>query len=326
MKQHYIPRCYLKQFSDNPKSVYTYDKVSSKAYLASLMSVCCEDDIYSLSDSYVEESNNQNGGHLNKLSIEQEHFAHFVEPEFSKLLKELDVIKDEWMTAKEHYRLTFLEKKEIALHLVTQFFRLPEIREYVVNDYIRMDKANIDIIKHFLAMQHKDKSFEDLKIDIECEEPALHADLTYLNNDMLMMFAEAIAHNIWIFQVSRNADFYTSDFPIVVKPHVLNVRPMYMGLAQYGGELTYPLSPRILLTVYDREYFNSLGGNDCMFIEATDKEVRRQNMLRYFYAKRHVFSLHNDYRLIDRIYANEGHHIFCNCNLKTEIISGFGRY
>ena len=241
-------------------------------------------------------------------------------------MKELDVIKDEWMTDKEHYRLTFLEKKEIALHLVTQFFRLPEIREYVVNDYIRMDKANIDIIKHFLAMQHKDKSFEDLKIDIECEEPALHADLTYLNNDMLMMFAEAIAHNIWIFQVSRNADFYTSDFPIVVKPHVLNVRPMYMGLAQYGGELTYPLSPSILLTAYDREYFNSLSDKDCMFIEATDKEVRRQNMLRYFYAKRHVFSLHNDYRLIDRIYANEGHHIFCNCNLKTEIISGFGRY
>lgn len=230
------------------------------------------------------------------------------------------------MTDKEHYRLTFLEKKEIALHLVTQFFRLPEIREYVVNDYIRMDKANIDIIKHFLAMQHKDKSFEDLKIDIECEEPALHADLTYLNNDMLMMFAEAIAHNIWIFQVSRNADFYTSDFPIVVKPHVLNVRPMYMGLAKYGGELTYPLSPSILLTVYDREYFNSLGDKDCMFIEATDKEVRRQNMLRYFYAKRHVFSLHNDYRLIDRIYANEGHHIFCSCNLKTEIVSGFGRY
>ena len=128
MKQHYIPRCYLKQFSDNPKSVYTYDKISSKAYRASLMSVCCEDDIYSLSDSYVEESNNQNGGHLNKLSIEKDHFAHFVEPELAKLLKELDIIKDEWMTDKEYYRLTFLEKKEIALNLVTQFFRLPEIR------------------------------------------------------------------------------------------------------------------------------------------------------------------------------------------------------
>lgn len=46
MKQHLIPRCYLKQFLDNPKSVYTYDKISSKAYRASLMSVSCEDGIY----------------------------------------------------------------------------------------------------------------------------------------------------------------------------------------------------------------------------------------------------------------------------------------
>lgn len=326
MKQHYIPRCYLKQFSDNPKSVYTYDKISSKAYRASLMSVCCEDNIYSLSDSFVEDSNNQNGGHLNTLSIEKEHFANFVEPEFIKLLKELDVIKDEWMTDKERYRLTFLEKREIALHLVTQFFRLPIIKESVVNDYVRMDKANIDILKHLLAMQHNDKSFEDLKIDIECEEPALHADLTYLNTDMLMEFADVIASNIWIFQVSRNADFYTSDFPIVVIPHVGKARPIYMGLAQYGGELTYPLLPNLLLTIFDRNYFSSLGDKDTVFVEATDKEVHRQNMLRYFYAKRHVFSLHNDYRLINMIYAKEGHHIFYNYNLKTEIISGFGSY
>lgn len=35
-----------KAILDNSKSVYTYDKISSKAYRASLMSVCCEDDIY----------------------------------------------------------------------------------------------------------------------------------------------------------------------------------------------------------------------------------------------------------------------------------------
>ena len=46
MKQHYIPRSDRKQFSDNRKSVYTYDKISSKASRASLMSACCEDDIY----------------------------------------------------------------------------------------------------------------------------------------------------------------------------------------------------------------------------------------------------------------------------------------
>lgn len=90
---------------------------------------------------------------------------------------------------------------------------------------------------------------------MQCEAPVLHAQLTYLNNETLMDFADAIASNIWMFLVSKNSDFYTSDFPIVVEPHVKNARPMYMGLAQYGGELTYPLSPSLMLVVFDKVYF-----------------------------------------------------------------------
>ena len=75
MKQHYIPRCYLKRFSDNNKSIFTYDKQQSKSYPASMMSVCCEDDMYSISDSYIEENNKETGSYLNRLSLEHSHFA-----------------------------------------------------------------------------------------------------------------------------------------------------------------------------------------------------------------------------------------------------------
>lgn len=30
MKQHYIPRCYLKRFSDNEKSIHAFDKAHNK--------------------------------------------------------------------------------------------------------------------------------------------------------------------------------------------------------------------------------------------------------------------------------------------------------
>ena len=32
MKQHYIPRCYLKRFSNNERSIFTYDKCKSESY------------------------------------------------------------------------------------------------------------------------------------------------------------------------------------------------------------------------------------------------------------------------------------------------------
>lgn len=326
MKQHFIPRCYLKRFSDNDKSIFTYDKQQSKAYTASMMSVCCEDDMYSISDSYIEKNNEETGSQLNRLSLERSHFANSVEPMFSQLLKSIDIIKDEWISQREQYRLQFKEKRELALHLVTQFFRHPQLKDSTVDDYLRMEKAGIDMVKCLLAKEKGDESINDLKIDVQCEEPVLHAQLTYLNDEMLMDFADAIASNIWMFLVSKNGDFYTSDFPIVVEPHVKNARPMYMGLAQYGGELSYPLSPSLILVVFDRVYFKEKEEYDCTFSITDDKEIRRQNMLRYFYAKRHVFSRKKEFSLIDMIYKVEGNHIFMNANFKSEIVSGLGKY
>lgn len=327
MKQHYIPRCYLKRFSDNDKCIYAYDKQHSKKYQASLMSVCVEDDMYSISNDYLEKNKVENGGKINRLSIEKDHFAKMVEPMFSQLLRTIDEIKNEWITNKEYYRLNFYEKREIALHIVTQYFRLPQLQEATIDDYLRMEKAGIDMVKHIMSIQTGNEAFNNLQIGVECEKPVLHANLTYLNDEVLMDFADAIANNYWVFWVSLAQDFYTSDFPLVVEPHVDNVRPTYIGLSQYGSELTYPLSPSIVLSVFDKHCFTNKASLDSSFIIADAKEVRRQNMLRYFYATHHVFSYKKDFSLIDFIYETEKKkHIFMAPNLKSEIVSGLGRY
>lgn len=326
MKQHYIPRCYLRRFSNNKRCIYTYDKMLCKQYNASIMSVCCEDDLYSMSDEYVRSNNEKGKSTIDNLSIEKEHFAETVEPFYSQMLNQIDEVKDEWMSGKDYYRLIHAEKKELALHIVTQYFRLPQIGDSMVDDYLRMEKAGLDMIKHMFAVQTGNDEFRKLEIGIKCEKPALHANLSYLNDETLMSFAEAIANNIFVFWVSQDKDFYTSDFPIVVSPHVEGVRPMYMGLAQYGGELTMPLSPEIVLSVYDRDYFKDKESLDGCFIKADAKEVRRQNLMRYYYASRHVFSYKNDFSLIDFSYRLFGNHIFMKPNLSAKIVSGIGRY
>ncbi len=68
-KQHYIPLCYLKWFSPDGKSLYTYDKK------ASMMSVCCEDNLYTISDEFVAKNNAEAGtAAINSLTIEQDFF------------------------------------------------------------------------------------------------------------------------------------------------------------------------------------------------------------------------------------------------------------
>lgn len=326
MKQHYIPRCYLRQFSNNKKSIYTYDKQHSKKYNASLMSVCCEDDIYTFSEEFVKRNKEEGNCTINRLSIETDHFAHTVEPLYIQLLNQINKIKEEWVTGKDHYTLNFYEKKELALHIVTQYFRLPQIGDTLVDNYIRMERASIDMMKELMAKQTNNDDYKKIKINPTCEKSALHANLSYLDNETLMMFANAIANNIFVFWISKGNDFYTSDFPIVVSPHVENVRPMFMGLAQYGGELTMPLSPGLALSVYDRSYFKNKEDIDGAFVNADDKEVRRQNYLRYMYASQHIFSYNNDFSLIDFVYKLKGRHDFYKPNNSISIVSGLGKY
>ena len=327
MKQHYIPRCYLRRFSDNDKSIYTYDKVHCKSYNANMFSVCCEKDMYTLSDEYVQRCREENDQEINSLTIEKEHFAKDIEPLYSRLLSDIDDIKDEWLTGKGQYRLNYYEKKELALHIATQFLRHPLIGEAEVNNYLRFEQAGVDMMKYFMAKQTGKEELEKLNVKVTCEKPALHARLTYMNYDELMKCAGAMANNYYVFWVSKGNDFYTSDFPIAVEPHAPNVGYLYCGLLLFGGELMMSLSPGLALSIYDRNYFKDKAEMDCCFVEADDKEVRRHNMMRYFYAQRHVFSYKNDFSLIEFIYNHRGgNHVFMRPHLEAEVVSGLGRY
>lgn len=327
MKQHYIPRCYLRRFSNNDKSIHAYDKLCSKSYRASLMSVCCKEDMYTLSDEYVNRTKTETGSDINNLSIEKDLFAKDIEPLYSQLLSQIDEIKEWWISGKGHYKLNYDEKKELALHIATQYLRHPIVGDAEVDNYMRFEQANLDMLKHMLAVLEENYDYRNLEVKAVCEKPALHATLTYMNYEELVKCASIMANNIFVFWVSKNNDFYTSDFPITVEPHIKNSKSFYSGLIQYGGEVIMPLSPGLSVSIYDYQYFENKKELDGCFIEAIPKEVRRQNLIRYFYASRHVFSLNNDFTLIEAYYhLNASNHVFMKPNLKAEVMSGLGRY
>ena len=57
------------------------------------MSVCCESDLYTMSEKYVKENNEKGDSVINRLSIETDHFSHSVEPLYAQFLAQIDEIK-----------------------------------------------------------------------------------------------------------------------------------------------------------------------------------------------------------------------------------------
>lgn len=321
MKQHFIPRLYLRRFSNDGRSIYTYDKKQAKSFRTSIMSVCCINNLYSISESFINDyclENETSGYAIKKLSIEDDYFANNIEPMFGKYLKQLDDIKQEWTGGQDKYRLNYEEKKELALHITTQYFRLPYVMDSLVNNHLRLEKADVDSMKRIISAETGDKTFEDLQIDITCEKPVLHAQISYLNVELLMQLGDILAGNIYVFWISQSSAFYTSDFPIVLNPHVKNVSPSCFGLAQYGGELMMTLSPNLALSIYDRNYFKEKEKTDACFVVADDKEVRRRNWINYLYATQNVFCLKNDFEIIKIIHSQKGKHMFFSPNLQIK--------
>ena len=286
------------------------------------MAVCCLNDLYNISDEYIKKCNNE----INELSIEHDYFASNVEPMLDYCLIDLDNIKKGWDNGDDKYRINYYEKRELALHIATLYYRLPDVMNAVIDNALRFEKADADMLKQILAIQTGDKTFDELNLNITCERPVLHAQLSYMNNDLLMRCASDIADNIFVFWTSKEKLFYTSDFPIAMMSHSKGAIPKYDGLVQYGGELMMTLSPDLAVSIYDRTYFKEKDCLDSCFTEADEKTVRRHNLMNYLYSKRHIFSLNGNFEMIESIYRTYGKHEFLTPNLKAEIISGLGVY
>lgn len=77
---HYVPQCYLRNFTSNNKSLWVYNKskIDKNIYQQAISNICCKDDFYSL-----------DGIENDKLLIEKEYFSSNIEPLFSALLKNI---------------------------------------------------------------------------------------------------------------------------------------------------------------------------------------------------------------------------------------------
>ena len=295
---HIVPQCYLKNFAVKGKSdfVYVYDKVQNKSYTKAIKDIAGIDDFYTISPEF-------NDGTFDSKVIETSYLAGDVEGKYSKVLNEtIESIKN-------GSQLTDNLKMGLAIHIAIQFLRTKEVREkdeQSLNDFL---PDFIELFKEGLSLEKKDPKIAELNISYKYDSAMHHFRSSFGNEEIINIFAGQLASNYWNFYYSTTPVFYTSHFPIVVSPHVPNARPLCLGLTQYGAELSFPISPNIVLVIWEKDYFKEKASTDGNIVVATDEDIRKYNWMRYLYAEQ-VYSHTNDFSALDFIYKLNGKHEF----------------
>ncbi|WKX77099.1 DUF4238 domain-containing protein [Zobellia laminariae] len=136
-KQHYIPECYLKNFSPNLKFVYIYDKKVSKSFPNSLNSIANYDFFYDIPEKYYSKELKPKYGSKH---FEKAFFAEHVEKLYNQSLENIINKSNNYIEKPKHTEVLTNEEKEILAQLIAiQHLRLPKIK----------DDASITIKKAF---------------------------------------------------------------------------------------------------------------------------------------------------------------------------------
>ena len=175
MRQHFVPRAYLKNFAiqkNNEFFVYVYDKKENKSFQTNIINIAVEKDIYTI--------NNSDDLHLvDDKYIWEHYYADNIEPELSQLTKHIiskcdnNVINDRSVIFDDELRI------KIACQLIYQIYRGKEALLEADNKRVELTEE-IKNQAEELAIEFYGKNHD---IDIK----------KYVNNDDLwrLAFAEA---------------------------------------------------------------------------------------------------------------------------------------
>ncbi|MEP6262816.1 MAG: DUF4238 domain-containing protein [Gillisia sp.] len=301
-KQHFIPKAYLKNFSPNGTNIFVYNKRIPKEFRSTIEKICYYDYFYQIPKKYIEASQQE----VHSQIFEKDFFSQSVENLFEVLLTKINNAAKDW---DERTRKTSLlsnnEKEEFSNLLAIQYLRMPNIREKYGD---AREKATDQIIKIIASGLGYKNGGDSLSYDKEYNS-ILHSQL-YTSEKLISQITTQLLNKKWIFYFSPINDVYTSDNPILIKPHLPD-QPFFLeGFAMKGSEIIFPIGNSVILSIIADEFCDPKLSLDT-FNLISAKKLREYNCFQYIWANKEVYSYKDDFELIHLLkQTNENKEIF----------------
>jgi hypothetical protein len=258
IKQHFVPKFYLKNFSKNNHILYVYDRELQKSITSNVFDIATKKYFYDL--KALDDIGQKQTLEILLSSLETEH---------SKALKSF--LKNLW---KGNSGLEVIGLKTLLSEFIILLFtRTPSAFE-------RSHKLVKEIDKGILEKQWFSKEW----IGFSAQFKALEQFAFEFNNVEEKSY---IFHKkIWIvWENNTDKPFITSDNPVVG----------YFEPSENGYEMYFPISPKFSLSLYDKEKYSNYSDLDGRIVQIDEEHVLYCNDLIYKSAKKQCFSIDNNF-------------------------------
>ena len=232
-KQHFVPVCYLSKFKLNGH-IHSYSKKREKEYVCGVDAVCELPYFYKITqDSWWK-----------TFEFEKDFFSANVESHLGPMITRIEETITQSLPEDSSMAQIFVDKDtrySIASMIVIQFYRTPRFKEYYSGK--TLIRQGISSVTH---------EYTEEKIT----DPVLvHALSTYLNPQKIKKMASYLAGGQWVFRYSEDNVFLTSDNPVVWITLNGSKHERYTigNIDESRCFLYYPITPNIVLEIYDRD-------------------------------------------------------------------------
>lgn len=305
VRQHFIPQCYLRNFSENEKFVFVYSKTNkNKGYPQSIAKTAFQDNFYAIPQKYL---NREFSADIDSNFVEKKVLAESIENLHSDLLNKIIKAASVWTKRKEPIEIFNTKERDLfAALMVIQYLRMPNIRDMYWNAQQKAQKERNEIVSAMKKVYENIDCRESTALDREDDfAPVLHAGI-FLDEKLIADLQDQLIKKIWKFNIATNDTVFTSDNPIILKAHLKNQTAFYDGFGMKGVEIIFPVSKNIILTIWDEEAFCDYKIENNKFNILTEVELRQYNCYQYIWANDEVYSSKKDFKLIELLKLANG--------------------
>jgi len=278
--QHYVPQSYLKRFASAKEQVHVFDKSKQSQFVTGVRNIASERYFYDLPVDEVD------------ANAELQLF----EKMFQKVEERFVTAVDEVASLVEAGKNMEAEQKQaLAYFLHVQQTRTRKRRN-------QQKEFAEKILTNLVETQLKLKNFdlEGFDVSVEMDEAAAlgyQANMIFDPEEASYFVHTLLNHICFIGTNETQYPLWTSDDPVVMRAHKHHPFMSMAGTASEGVEIAFPLTPKIILILFERKFHCDLSARPYDHITLKEGDVAYYNEMQVEQSHRQIYSNGDDFTL-----------------------------